>query len=46
MKKIIWLKLDFWNLIKENCCIIIGREICILDYLDFENERVEDFFCL
>lgn len=45
MKKIIWLKLDFWNLIKENC-IIVGGEICILGYLDFENERVEDFFCL
>lgn len=46
MKKITWLKPDSRNSIKENCCTIIGREICILDHLDLENERVEDFFRL
>ena len=45
MKKITWLKPDSRNSIKENCSII-GREICILDHLDLENERVEDFFRL
>ena len=45
MKKITWLKPDFRNSIKETCTII-GREICILDHLDLENERVEDFFRL
>lgn len=45
MKKITWLKPDSRNLIKENCTII-GGGICILDHLDLENERVEDFFRL
>ena len=45
MKKITWLKPDSRNSIKENCTII-GGDICILDHLDLENERVEDFFPL
>ena len=45
MKKITWLKPDSRNSIKENCTIV-GGEICILDHLDLENERVEDFFRL
>lgn len=40
MKKITWLKPDSRN------CTIIGGDICILDHLDLENERVEDFFRL